>query len=297
MFSMYIVWYLFLAGAGSGAYTVAALFSIIGHYTSRDEIREYRNIARGGFWLGPLLVAFSAVFLVFDLGNPEQAYTIFLTPKLTILNIGAWSVLLFCLLSSASLFLHNNEQVSVATPLLRIVESLTLIAALFVMVYTGVLVSSIPAVPFLHTPLVIVLFVLSSLSSGTAVITLYGFFNQQKKSMHYGLRLIPFVDLVLIGFEIIVLVVMLAVKYFESDTARESVYNMVLGEGSLAFWFGIVLLGILLPLVLGLIPRRSPQTVSAATWAVSATAIFISGFALRYCLIIGGLHVTVHLIV
>jgi formate-dependent nitrite reductase membrane component NrfD len=297
VFSLFIICYLFFAGAGSGAYALAAVFSFYGRHTARDDLREYRTITRGGFWLGPLLVAFGAVFLIFDLGSPERAFTVFLTPKLTILSFGSWALVSFCLLAGISLLLHNAEQAAAQTvpkPLLRLIEVLTLLAALCVMAYTGVLVSSFPAVPFLHTPLVIVLFVLSSFSTGAAVITLYGFFNQQRKSMRYGLRIIPRIDLAFIVLEVVVLGAMLALKYVESSLARDSVYAMVMGEGFLGFWVGIVLLGILLPVGLGCVSRRSPRAISAATWAVSATAILVSGFALRYCLIIGGLHVATH---
>jgi formate-dependent nitrite reductase membrane component NrfD len=296
MFNLTIVCYVFLAGIGSGAYVIAAVFSVIGRRSTRDSLREYRIITRGAFWLGPLLVAFGTVFLVFDLAVPERAFTIFLSPKLTILGFGAWSLLLFCLLAGLSLFLHSVERVDVSTLLLRVVEVLTLLAALAVMVYTGVLVSSMPAVPFLHTPLLVVLFVVSSLSGGAALITLYGFFNQQRKSMRYGLRIISRIDLILIALELVALAALLAQKYLEVGVARETVLSVLFGEDLLAFWIGVVLLGILLPVALGAISRKTPQPQSAVTWAVSATALLIGAFALRYCLITGGVHMPVEVV-
>lgn len=296
MFNSFIVCYLFLAGMGSGAYTIAAAFSIFGQHSSRGDLREYCNITRGALFLGPLSAAFGVVFLIFDLGAPERAFSIFLTPKTTILNVGAWSILLFCLLAGLLLFLHNAEWASIAKPLLRTIEILTLLAALAVMIYTGVLVSSFPGVPFLHSPLVVALFAASSLSSGVALITLYGFFNQQKKSMRYGLRIISCIDFVLIALEALVLVVLFTQKYLESDVARESVVNVLFGEELLVFWIGVVFLGMGLPVALGGISSLSPQPQSAVTWALSATAILIGAVALRYCLLAGGLRIPVELL-
>lgn len=297
MFSLFIICYLFLAGTGSGAYAIAALFAVFGHRSIRDGVREYRVITKCGFWLGPLLVAFGAVLLVFDLGSPERAFTIFLTPKLTILSFGAWAVLLFCLLAGLSFFLHNTERTTIAVPLLRVVEAFTFLTALAVMIYTGVLVSSMPNVPLLHSPLIIALFIISSFSSGAALITLYGFLNQHRKSMRYGLRIISRIDLVCIMLEVVVIAALFAQKYFESDIARNSVRNILLGENLPVFWFGVVFLGLMLPVILWLASRKTAQPQSSVTWALSAAALLIGAFALRYCLISGGLYVPVELIV
>lgn len=296
MFNMYIVWYLFLAGTGSGAYALAALFSFIGRRFNRDDLREYRIISGGGFWLGPLLVAFSAVFLIFDLGSPEKAISIFLTPKLSILNVGSWALLLFCLLACFSLFLHTSERVEVARSVLSVVEVLTLLAALAVMTYTGVLVSSFKAVPFLYSPLVIILFIISSFSAGAAIITLYGFFNQHRKAMRYGLPVISRIDVACIAFEVIVLTGLFIQKTIESEIAQSSVQNILFGEGFLVFWVCLVGLGIALPVILTFISRKTPQPISAVTWAISAMAILVGSFALRYCLLIGGLRLPVEVL-
>lgn len=293
MFSMFIVCYLFLAGAGSGAYTIAAVFSILGRYIARDDLREYRIITRGGFWLGPLLVGFGVVFLILDLGFPERAFSIFLSPRLSILGVGSWAILLFYLFSFLSLFFHNSSRFKVAKAVLRIVDTLALLCAVAVMVYTGVFVSSIKAVRFLYSVFTPILFVVSSLSSGAAVITLYGFFNQHKKSMHYGLRIISFIDALLIFFEVLALLLLFIQKYLESGLARESLMNILFGEGLAVFWFGVIIIGVLLPLALGLIARSTPQPVSAVTWALSSVGILVGAFALRCCLICFSLNVQI----
>jgi formate-dependent nitrite reductase membrane component NrfD len=107
--------------------------------------------------------------------------------------------------------------------------------------------------------------------------------------MRYGLRLIPTIDLALILLEVVALAALIVQKLLESELARTSALSMVFGEGMLYFWFGIIFLGVLLPAALSFLTHRSrPEPVM---WAVSSTAILTSGLALRYCLILGGLHV------
>jgi formate-dependent nitrite reductase membrane component NrfD len=288
MFSSYIAWYLFLGGMGSGAFALASIFNYIGRYSLRSSLREYRSITRSGFILGPALVMLGAVFLVFDLGSPTKAYTIFLVPKLTLLSFGSWSIVLFCLFALLLLFFRSDSLVHVHRFVIRTVEILGLLLSLCVMAYTGLYVSSMPALPFLHTPLITILFVISSLSTGAALITLYGFFNQHRKSMLYGLRIIPRIDLFFIVLEAALLVSLIVSKYFEADIARKSVIYMLFNEGFYVFWIGVILLGIVIPLAISFFSRHHQQP---SRLAVSAVLIIVGGLALRFSIIIGGLHI------
>jgi formate-dependent nitrite reductase membrane component NrfD len=289
LFSLYIVWYLFLAGAGSGAYVIASIFSYIGGRTQIESVREYREITRGGFYLGPLLVMLGAVFLVFDLGSPEKAYRLFLSAKFTYLTFGSWAVLLFCLFSTALALLRSRADfVRPSRLVFKTLELFALLFAIGIMVYTGMFISSMPSVPFLNTPLVIVLLVISSLATGSALITLYGFFNQQRKSMFFGLKIIPRIDLALILLEVLILGALVVIKYFEGGVAYKSVHVMLFGNEFLLFWIGVIFLGVLVPLIASFLNHQSPHMVNQA---ISSTAILLGGLALRYCLIMAGLHV------
>jgi polysulfide reductase chain C len=282
------VWYLFLSGAGSGAYALAVFFGLGNRTAQHGYINEYREITRGGFYLGPILVMLGTVFLIFDLGSPAKAYTLFLSAKFTYLTFGSWAVLLFCLFSAGLALIQSGIFIKLPRPVFKALEILSLLLALCVMVYTGVFISSMPSVPFLNTPLITILFVISSLSAGAAVITLYGFFNQQRKSMLVGLKIIPRIDLVLILFEIAVLVALFLFKYFEGGVASKSVDVLLLGGGRYVFWIGVVLIGIIVPLIAGMLIQKSLHMVNQA---VSSSALLIGSLALRYSLIFAGLHV------
>jgi formate-dependent nitrite reductase membrane component NrfD len=288
LFSSYIAWYLFLGGAGSGAYVIASLFTIAGRYSERDQIREYREITRGGFFLGPILVALGTFFLVFDLGIPERAYRLFLTTKFTLLSFGSWSILLFFVFSFLYIFIKSKNDIFIPFIALRFLEMLALIAAGCVMVYTGLFISSMPPVPFLHTPLVVLLFVASSLSCGSALITLYGFLNQQKKAIHFGLRVIPRLDTVIIAFELLAFAALLVRGFLESEVTRKSVDLLIAGNAMILFWVGFVLFGVVIPLAISFLNRHYAQ---ASLLAISSLAILVGGIALRFCILASGLHI------
>jgi formate-dependent nitrite reductase membrane component NrfD len=228
------------------------------------------------------------VFLIFDLGSPAKAYTLFLSTKFTYLTFGSWAVLLFCLLSAGLALVQSVIFIKLPRVAFRALEILSLLLALCVMVYTGVFLSSMPSVPFLNTPLITVLFVISSFSAGAAVITLYGFFNQQRKSMLFGLKIIPRIDTIFTLLEIIALVILLLLKHFEGGVSSQSVEVLLLGTGRYVFWIGVVLIGIITPLIAGLLIQKSLHMVNQA---VSSSALLIGSLALRYSLVFAGLHV------
>jgi formate-dependent nitrite reductase membrane component NrfD len=118
---------------------------------------------------------------------------------------------------------------------------------------------------------------------------LYGFLNQQKKAMRYGLRIIPQIDLLFIVLEALTLIAFIILKLLESDVAHKSALYLLFGEPSVIFWFGVVVLGIISPLVISFFSRLSAQS---AKWAIDSLAILIGGLALRYALITAGLHLT-----
>lgn len=293
MFSLAIIFYLFLAGTGSGVYVLSAISLIAARTSRQKDFRENQKITKGGFWLGPLIVAAGAVFLIFDLGSPEKAYLIFFSPRLSVLGFGTWALVLFCLMAPLTFFLRSSANLSVPQVVQNIVEALTLIAALAIMIYAGVFVSSMPALPLLNTPLTMMLLIASSFSAGAALTTLYGLFNQHKKAMNYGLRSLPLLDVVLIVLEIALLATLLLTKYFEGGLAQYSVMQMLFGSGMKAFWLGVVLCGVLAPLSLAIFIERQRERSSFLAYTFNAAGTLLGCFALRYSLVTCGFHVSV----
>jgi formate-dependent nitrite reductase membrane component NrfD len=289
VYSLSIVWYLFLAGMGSGTYAVASGFGFAGQLTGRRNVQEYGRIAEGGFALGPVLVAIGMVFLLFDLGFPERAWFVIVRFQASILTVGVWSLLLFVLAAGLLALNKLHPQVNFPRALEMALRVIAFLLALLVMGYTGVFLASMKPVPFHHHWLLVVLFVLSSLATGAAAITLYGFLNQQRKAMNYSLRLIPRIDVALITCEALALAAFLLVMFLGSPETRYCLLLLLTGEIAPLFWAGTVVAGLVLPALVAFAEGPSPRP---AALAISALLVMLGGFALRYCLVQAGLHLT-----
>ncbi len=288
MYSLYIVWYIFLAGMGSGAYAVASIFRFIGRYSGREHVQEYRYIADGGFIAGPILVIIGSVFLLFDLGSPDMAYMALFSTNMSILSIGVWNIVLFCPLAMILIFVRVRTSSKTSTIVSRAFQVFAFLLALGLMTYTGVFLACMRSVPFHHNWLLVVLFVLSSLSCGSAVIALYGFLNQHRKAMKYSLHLIPRIDLVLLVLEIIVLGAFICTSFNDIAASRYSLDLLLNGVESPLFWVGAVLVGLVLPLLLAIVGLRDPLHNFIAA---SSILVIVGAFFLRYCIINAAVHV------
>ena len=174
MVSSYIAWYLFLAGAGGGAFLLGSFVDFALRVSNRSWLRGASAVTDAGLLAGPVLVALGTVFLALDLGAPDQAFRLFLTPSGSLLSAGAWALALFCATAFAAFLMGFSDD----GPGLRVAETVVSVfaalLALFVVLYAGVFLSLYPAVPFLNSPLVPIVFVASALATGAAVLTIIG---------------------------------------------------------------------------------------------------------------------------
>lgn len=297
MFSSYITWYLFLAGAGSGAFAICAALDLADEAGARWPQR-FRGVTRIGFLAGPIIVALSLLFLVFDLGSPERAFTIFTNGQPSMLTFGAWMILLFVLCGGCHFALGYLVEADVAPGLSVGIEVVGLLAACAVMTYTGLFLSDMQGIPFYHTWLLPVLFVLSSLSTGTAVVILGAFLSQEQKNVPVGLFALPRIDAILIVGECAALAAFVGLALSTGDgsdagivgsTASDSARFLLFGDAGSVFWLGLVVVGLGVPLLLELGVRSSSPTGSLAACAI---CVLVGGFCLRYVVLAAGAHVS-----
>ncbi|MDR0350618.1 MAG: polysulfide reductase NrfD, partial [Coriobacteriales bacterium] len=172
-----IAWYLFLGGLGGGILTVAGVFDLV-----------FRNgVELEGAMTGPLpeigalfsLAVFLAVaflgigsfLLIFELGQPTVFLRVFLS-RTAIIKYGACLLILamicgfvyflFFLPPEWNLFYYDWVWMRDCCCIFMMIFGAS------VMVYTGVLLSSMKSKPFWNTPALPVLFVISALSTATA---------------------------------------------------------------------------------------------------------------------------------
>jgi hypothetical protein len=137
--------------------------------------------------------------------------------------------------------------------LITTLDALALLFAIGTLSYTGILVSGMPSLPLLNSPLITALFIVSSLSCGSAIITLYGFLNQSRKSMHFGMKLIPRLDILLLLCELILLLALFATAFnVDKNSISDPATSIILGELAPLFWIGVGICGLAAPVFINI---------------------------------------------
>ena len=258
-----IVWYFFLGGIAGGAYFTAAIADNFGG--SRD-----RNVVRTGYILSLLMIGICALLLILDLGTPSRFLNMLWTFKFwDPMSIGAWMLGLFGLFAFVSSLLSLSSDAGRAA-LRRRISFVGTIFGFFLAGYTGVLLSA-TALPFWSDArLMGALFLASGASTGIAAISLLLYLSGD--SAGEGFKKVKRADRFAILFEIVVLALFLALL-------GSAAAPLVSGHMAPLFWGGLVVLGLVVPLVLDLLGARGVPAV------VPAVLVLVGGFILRYVVV------------
>jgi formate-dependent nitrite reductase membrane component NrfD len=245
--------------------------------------KQGERFLNAGFIVGETVLLLGIVCLVLDLGRQDRVLSLFLNPSLSILTVGAYALGILALLGFLLVLPRLFYLPSIGTIVVRAMEIITPCVAFIAMLYTGLLLFSMKAVHFWDNPLLPVAFVLSSLSSGVAVLAIIGFFSERSEWSAVVLRRIILADLLLILLESVCAFVLIGLSgASESAAVQESLNSLLFGQVSLPWWMGFVVCGMLLPLALELLfivgGGRSAQT----RLAVAAILILVGAFSLRY---------------
>lgn len=261
---MLIVLYFFFGGIAGGAYFTAAVADNFGG--SRDG-----KVARVGYLLSLPLVVLCGVLLIADLGVPLRFLNMLRSFKFwDPMSIGAWALGVFGLFSfvSSVLSFSSSEQ-SIA--LRRKVGLVGIFFGFFLASYTGVLLSA-TALPFWSDArLMGALFLASGASTGMAAMSLILFLTGASTGDGWGK--VKRAD----KFSMIIELVMLALFLIVLGSAARPITT---GPFAPLFWGGLVVVGLLVPLVLEFVAHGSRSMA-----VVSAVLVLAGGFILRYVMV------------
>lgn len=304
--SQLIVAYLFLGGAGAGAFAVLACIDFRYCRTSPFSFRVRRgrgdpdgfcagaierrylsNLTQRGYAVSFVVLALGAICLLADLGRPEIAYMLFTQPTFTYISVGTFS-LTALLLCAAFLAVTGNfclpGFLDRAKPAVLVFG---VAAALFVMTYTGVFLQSMRSIALWNTPWLIALFVLSALSTGIALVMLCSSGLNLERTGTGVLRRLAKTDLVVIVLELAACAVYL-VTVSGTSLGALSVRRLIAGDNALVFMVGFVLCGLIAPGILDALSakRRHDERMDLAI----ACLVLLGGFCLRLSLFEARIH-------
>ena len=302
-----VILYLFLAGMGAGATTVSASMLLRGGGGARGVHHE---IARYGAVLGPIPVIVGTGLIVFELGSFQNGdyfkfLNLLLVVNLSPMNIGTWLLFLFTATSLVYAYTYLKFLPMPFGDRLKMRRALAWVnipLGIGVAVYTGVMLGAMPSRPFWNSPVLALLFTISALSTGVALIvftrallTRGHLSEEHREIVHQSGYVLAATDTMLIGLEILSIFLFLMFAYLSVGDVRYAV-NTILPGGPLAslFWIGVVLVGLVIPGLVELyfvIPRLLYQrnyTVSRHTEMLIAAAVIFGGLVLRYVVVVAG---------
>ena len=278
-----IATYLFLGGLGGGILFLSWVMSAF--VFPGEDLTQALMLPN---FIALLAIALGLFFLVEELGQPPVFYRAYVTKT----SIIKWGAVLLTIASFGALFwLLGNW--SDKTPVLGFLSMFNFfgggnaiwlgaagLSGFGIMVYTGVMLSTLKAHSFWSTPALPVLFTISALSTACAGIMLsmggwpgVAADEVAMKEMHHLLHIC---DIILVFAEITVLMIMvLSFLGAGNRTQQRVAKRWVAGSYAPVFWGGMICCGLVIPLICNI--SGNPL---AGTWA--SILVLCGGCLLRF---------------
>jgi formate-dependent nitrite reductase membrane component NrfD len=148
------------------------------------------------------------------------------------------------------------------------------VAAFFLMIYTGFVMSASPAIPFWNTAILPVMFMMYGFIGGLDLLFLLAAFGGEGT---FHLEHLEAIQILLMLGTLFFLLVYTIVMYNSSPAGRAAVRDLLTGTGGIMFLGGVVALGLIVPL-----------PIMAYTYYGAGTSPEIAGAA-GFLTLIGGL--------
>ncbi len=272
MWGWKIAAYLFGAGMGAGAYAASCTEKLVSSLAGS-------TIAEQGMWLGAIVAVVSPSFLIWELGKPKRFLYVFRRPQRSWLSRGAIILVTFGVFAAVTLLLGAPKP---------LVET-SLLVALIVATYTGILLGTMLARPVWNNSVLPGIFLVSGLSTGIALLDLWRLLlapitgnsvivtraTDKLLSTHVALLLI---ELVLVYF----------LLYIAHSRAPKAVDMIVKGTLSTGFWSVVIGIGLVIPMALLAIASSTSGTLDSVLTEISDAGVILGGYWLRRVVLYAG---------
>lgn len=259
--------YLFLLGISSGAVQLA-----IAYRRSHKLEKPSENwIIRSALFLGTVPTLIGLTLLIFHLARPWTFWKLMFNYQFnSVMSMGVMLFqvyMLFMVIWGAVIFKNElDELIKRFAPKLQFVtniitkieglfgfaEVMLFILAAVLGAYTGFLLSALISYPMLNNPVLPALFLASGTSSGIAATFLCILLAGKVKGDSHEVHFIHKFEVPIMVTELGLIVCFFAGLYFGDASKVQALHNALSGFWGVIFWIGIMLIGILIPLVANL---------------------------------------------
>jgi formate-dependent nitrite reductase membrane component NrfD len=276
-----IVFYFFFGGLAGGCYFLAALIDLLGR-------PEDRPLARLGYYIAFPCVLVSGLLLILDLQRPLRFWHMLIESNTfrpmfkywSPMSIGSWALLIFGIFTLLSFLAALVEDDRLTWPAGRrvrppgalgaVIAAIGGLVGFYVAGYTGVLLAVTNRPIWSDTPLLGMLFIVSAASISAALMLLVA--HRSRWTMP-GLLALHRMDAWVVGLEFIVLIALMI--------SLGPVFRAWLSAWGLLLFFGVIVIGMLLPLALYW--RR--QWLGELNLTTAAASVLVGGFILRLVIV------------
>lgn len=248
--------YLLLAGISGGALIVALAIRFYKNQSENTAVYKAAALVSCG------TIMLGMVCLVADLTRPLLFWQILINYNWTsVMSIGVAALMVYIPLTCIAVVYAFEDffkkKLPFTTPIINLlnkirvpVEGGLFLFAIVVCAYTGFLISVLVRFPLLNTSILPALFVVSGLSAGTAALFLVSrsFF---KADVHSGdMKVLHKVEWPIMTAEVLFLVMLFVSLLTGNEAGKVALNSFYEGTWSSVFWYGIVGIGFIVPIVL-----------------------------------------------
>jgi len=273
--------YFFLGGLAGGAFVIATAALLV------NSVR-YREVTRVGYYLTLLALLPCPVILIVDLGVPVRFMNMVLTfnPR-SPMSMGSWALLGFSAAAFLAALFTLLEDLGKARDLSgpkRIVGIIGGFFGFFLAAYPGVLLGATARPMWINAHTLGALFLAVGASTGAAAIALV-LVALGRRSRDGIARVGTATVLALVIQLVAVAGFVWSVQSSGSTQALNTLALIISGPYSMLFWGGAIVLGSVLPLLLGVIGLMRP---SAGLTAVASVLVLVGGFLVKTVIMAAG---------
>ncbi|HEV8142712.1 MAG TPA: NrfD/PsrC family molybdoenzyme membrane anchor subunit [Methylomirabilota bacterium] len=272
--------YFFLGGLAGGAFVIATIATLV-------DSRRYRDVVRAGYYLALAALIPCPVILIIDLGVPARFMNMMTTFNTrSPMSMGSWALAIFgiCVGLAALFTLLEDLRGRDFSNLKVVVGAIGGVFGFFVAAYPGVLLGATARPLWTNGHALGALFLAVGASTAAAAIALVlVLFGRARGAGASAIRRMTVLSLVVQALSLIVFIV--AVQSAGSAVSDRALALLMSGPFKLTFWIGAIVVGTVVPLLLGLADLKAR---SFALSAVTAMLVLVGGFLVKYVIMAAG---------
>lgn len=273
--------YFFLGGLAGGAFVIATVANLLDH-------ARFRDVARVGYYLALLALVPCPIILVVDLGVPGRFMNMLGTfNPLSPMSMGSWALLGFSVcafLAALMTLLEDSGRARSQSGAKVVIGVVGGFFGFFLAAYPGVLLGATARPLWIEGHALGALFLAVGASTGAAAIALVLMLVGRRAAA--GMRAVRTMLVLALLIQLVaVIAFIVSVQMSGSAAASRALSTLISGSFGVTFWLGAVVIGCVVPLVIGLVDFKRR---GAGLTALASLLVLVGGFVVKFVIMAAG---------